>query len=610
MFSLEVSRDTFKNKLAILKESEDKMVESHYTIESKNGNAYQVITTANAKLDSDNKILYTRSFTRNETNNFFQHTLNNLTRQAETSVSQTESKDRFTRQLFHETKTPCQILMALKYNAKFKSDEDYKAFCIAIDSLSNLALDMSILTGNTNNGECLATETTMMDYTNGIISNLIEIGDILGLAYQNAMPEFIFQFDDDVCNMHHINRLLPRAMYHLIRNSIQHSVSGDQICIEGRIIKESNQLRISVINKCEADINIDYIKHSYDKDILNDLELHSPTTHSSRGSSIDSTFSQDSVCFLSVSSKRKSSSTYDKGYGLKIVNAIAKALHGRLDCKCIKLDGMHKIQFDIIVDINRGRSQEVRRRSSSSLLSNTAANLSLNLNALQLQVESSEKAKAVLSGISCLSLQSTNKCLISFSDSILFPSNIPVKPSAPKKSSFNRPSFHIQSEYVEHNTKQIDPRRGSIMSEYSVFSDKDFYTEVDDKMSKLHGLVVEDSKMIQKLLKKGFIHAGLTCDFANNGQEAVDMLKKDHSKYDFITMDLRMPVMDGIEATKCIRQDLKLLDIPIIVLSAEFSDLIKERAKQVGSTSFVEKPVNMISLTSLIDKLCTTELEE
>ena len=148
------------------------------------------------------------------------------------------------------------------------------------------------------------------------------------------------------------------------------------------------------------------------------------------------------------------------------------------------------------------------------------------------------------------------------------------------------------------------------MSEYSVFSDKDFYTEVDDKMSKLHGLVVEDSKMIQKLLKKGFTQAGYTCDFANNGQEAVDMLKKDHSKYDFITMDLRMPVMDGIEATKCIRQDLKLLDIPIIVLSAEFSDLIKERAKQVGSTSFVEKPVNMISLTSLIDKLCTTELEE
>ena len=63
-----------------------------------------------------------------------------------------------------------------------------------------------------------------------------------------------------------------------------------------------------------------------------------------------------------------------------------------------------------------------------------------------------------------------------------------------------------------------------------------------------------------------------------------------------------MPVMDGLEATEKLRTDLKVT-VPIIVLSAEFSDSIKEKAKSVGATTFVEKPVNMLYFIDLIYSL-------
>ena len=315
LLTLEASRERFHQSLT----SEKATIESHYTIQSRDGKAHQVVTVSNKRHDESGRIMYTRNFSRDETHAYFQQTLQNLSLLAETSQQSLESKDRFTRQLFHETKTPCQILMALKYTAKFKNDEDYHAFCIAIDSLSNLTLDMSILTGNVNNDECLATDTTLMDYTNGIISNVVEIGDILGLAYQNnEMPQFEFNFDDKFTEMRNISRLLPRAMYHLIRNSIKHNSNGHKIFLSGNILHNTNQLRFTVINACDS-LDIQSIRNSYE---LNDscafwLPLSTPTTPERSARSL-------------ASSSGKSICANNNGYGLKIANIVAKALNGSL----------------------------------------------------------------------------------------------------------------------------------------------------------------------------------------------------------------------------------------------------------------------------------------
>ena len=91
-----------------------------------------------------------------------------------------------------------------------------------------------------------------------------------------------------------------------------------------------------------------------------------------------------------------------------------------------------------------------------------------------------------------------------------------------------------------------------------------------------------------------------TCDVANNGLEALNMIMS-FPRFDYILMDVRMPIMDGIAATEKLRKDLRI-GTPIIMLSAEGSDRIKNKAKDAGSNDFIEKPVAMSDLSLLIHK--------
>ena len=75
-------------------------------------------------------------------------------------------------------------------------------------------------------------------------------------------------------------------------------------------------------------------------------------------------------------------------------------------------------------------------------------------------------------------------------------------------------------------------------------------------------LVVEDNQTNQLLVKSMLKKVGITCQMANNGQEAVDSISSQH--FDLVFMDCQMPIMDGYTATAAIRQDLGLVDLPIV----------------------------------------------
>ena len=75
---------------------------------------------------------------------------------------------------------------------------------------------------------------------------------------------------------------------------------------------------------------------------------------------------------------------------------------------------------------------------------------------------------------------------------------------------------------------------------------------------------------------------------ARNGQEAVEMVDK--NQYDIVLMDIRMPIMDGLEATKAIRE--KHPDLPILALTANAFDSDRQLAMEVGCNDFLSKPVS------------------
>lgn len=103
-------------------------------------------------------------------------------------------------------------------------------------------------------------------------------------------------------------------------------------------------------------------------------------------------------------------------------------------------------------------------------------------------------------------------------------------------------------------------------------------------------LLADDNEINRTLAKKLFIKWGISADFAENGLMAYEMiLQKD---YDLILMDLHMPEMDGLEATKKIRQlpDQKYQTLPIIALTGSVFGLDLENLHLDGITDYFLKP--------------------
>lgn len=105
-------------------------------------------------------------------------------------------------------------------------------------------------------------------------------------------------------------------------------------------------------------------------------------------------------------------------------------------------------------------------------------------------------------------------------------------------------------------------------------------------------LVVEDNITNQQVAIGIIKKIGLQADAVSNGEEALDALRT--IPYDLVLMDVQMPVMDGLEATRCIRKKKKNVlnaELPIIAMTAHALNGDKERCLEVGMTDYVSKPI-------------------
>ena len=111
-----------------------------------------------------------------------------------------------------------------------------------------------------------------------------------------------------------------------------------------------------------------------------------------------------------------------------------------------------------------------------------------------------------------------------------------------------------------------------------------------------HVLIAEDTPELQLLERRILEGVGVTVTVANNGEEAVE-LSKSHS-FDLILMDMQMPVMDGIEATREIRAAGNT--IPIIALTANVMQAHRDAFNAAGCDDFLGKPINRQKLLQLL----------
>jgi len=116
-------------------------------------------------------------------------------------------------------------------------------------------------------------------------------------------------------------------------------------------------------------------------------------------------------------------------------------------------------------------------------------------------------------------------------------------------------------------------------------------------------LIVEDTNAAAKLLCMMLKKLDCSSIRAENGKEALDILRDaSPDKFDLILMDLRMPVMDGLEATKIIKSEMKL-KIPVIALTGESSLETKKKCEAIGFDGFYTKPLRRMQLKDLVEKL-------
>ncbi|WP_051249637.1 hybrid sensor histidine kinase/response regulator [Maridesulfovibrio zosterae] len=174
-------------------------------------------------------------------------------------------------------------------------------------------------------------------------------------------------------------------------------------------------------------------------------------------------------------------------------------------------------------------------------------------------------------------------------------------------------------EEIRHRAEQIDldgfmlkPFNRSILFDtiMDVFAHEDYRvgSRIPEKdrygvpanVAGIHILIAEDNEINQQVAREILEGADVTVSIAENGQKAINMAKT--NTYDMILMDIQLPIMDGFQAVKIIREDERLQSIPIIAMTAHALVGDREKSLLAGMNDHVTKPIDPDVLMETISK--------
>lgn len=137
-----------------------------------------------------------------------------------------------------------------------------------------------------------------------------------------------------------------------------------------------------------------------------------------------------------------------------------------------------------------------------------------------------------------------------------------------------------------------------IISKDANYQSQEYKEEPESSNLEGHILLVEDNNINQLVTGEILTNLGLTFDIAEDGKQAVQKVEN-APQYDLILMDVQMPVMDGYEATKLLREK-GFTAVPIIGLSANAMKEDKQNAIDAGMNDYLTKPIKQKSLISML----------
>ncbi|WP_424767407.1 response regulator [Paenibacillus sp. sgz302251] len=133
----------------------------------------------------------------------------------------------------------------------------------------------------------------------------------------------------------------------------------------------------------------------------------------------------------------------------------------------------------------------------------------------------------------------------------------------------------------------------------------------DSELSVFKGkklLLVEDDSRNVFALVKALKSKDFIVTVANNGKHCLEIVQQ-QSDFDLVLMDIMMPIMDGFETMKILRQDQRMLDTPIIALTAKAMKSDREKCLEAGASDYISKPLDMDQLFSLMRVWLTKQVK-
>lgn len=137
-----------------------------------------------------------------------------------------------------------------------------------------------------------------------------------------------------------------------------------------------------------------------------------------------------------------------------------------------------------------------------------------------------------------------------------------------------------------HSGKEDDQHKGILSADFS-------------EQNPLRILIAEDNRVSQKLVMRALFKLGYNPDIAQNGKEVLEEVS--HINYDLILMDVEMPEMDGLEATRMIRLCLSVQPI-IVAMTANSMQGDKETCLKSGMNDYISKPIHLEELVTILEK--------
>ena len=126
---------------------------------------------------------------------------------------------------------------------------------------------------------------------------------------------------------------------------------------------------------------------------------------------------------------------------------------------------------------------------------------------------------------------------------------------------------------------------------------------VDENGAPRQILVVEDNAINQKVVMAILKKRNVSVSVANNGAEALEVLEASADRpFSLVLMDVQMPVLDGLEATRRIRSDNRWKDLPILAMTAHTMTGDQDRCLEAGMDGYIAKPVHAAHLLATIEK--------